>query len=101
MINPELSVHPMYKNPIGERDTSSHRLKIETGRWSRIPRDQRTCVCNEGVQTEEHVLTACPSVNDIKFKYHLNVTNFIEFMNSERSKGDLCAVHEILKRLES
>ena len=110
-INPELSVHPMYKNPVGERDylrisftrfrTSSHSLKIETGRWSRIPRDQRTCVCNEGVQTEEHVLTACPSVNDIKLKYHLNIANFVEFMNSERSKGDLCAVHEIMKRLES
>ena len=101
----------MYKNPISERDylrisftrfrTSSHRLKIETGRWSQIPRDQRTCVCNEGVQTEEHVLTACPSVNDIKLKYNLDVTNFIEFMNMERSKGDLCAVNKILERLES
>ena len=37
---------------------------------------------NEGIQAEawaeEHVLTACPSVNDINLKYHLNITNFIE-----------------------
>ena len=26
----------------------SHRLKVETGRWSRIPRDERTCSCSVG-----------------------------------------------------
>lgn len=40
---------------------SSHRLKIETGRWSRIPREDRMCDCGMAVQTEEHVLLHCPS----------------------------------------
>ena len=38
---------------------SSHRLKVETGRWARIPRDQRLCSCGQ-IQDEEHVLLKCP-----------------------------------------
>ncbi len=34
---------------------SSHRLRVETGRWDRIPFENRTCLCG-AVQTEEHVL---------------------------------------------
>ena len=53
-INPEMDVHPMYKRCGEQVDdylrmaftrfrTSSHRLKIETGRWSRIVREERWC----------------------------------------------------------
>ena len=39
----------------------SHRLRIETGRWSRLPRDQCTCSCPQAaVQDEPHVLLDCP-----------------------------------------
>lgn len=38
---------------------SSHRLRVETGRWARIPREQRRCPCGQ-VQDEEHVLLLCP-----------------------------------------
>ena len=34
---------------------SSHKLKIDTGRWSRIPKEARRCPCGE-IQTEEHML---------------------------------------------
>ena len=39
----------------------SHRLKVETGRWTRpvTPRERRFCDC-KAVQTEEHVLLKCP-----------------------------------------
>ena len=55
MINPHLSLHPIYSSDdIVDDDfrtaftrmrLSSHRLRIETGRWARIPQDQRTCQC--------------------------------------------------------
>ena len=38
---------------------SSHRLKIETGRWSRLHREQRLCDCGQ-IQDESHVFCDCP-----------------------------------------
>ena len=38
---------------------SSHRLKIETGRWSRISREECLCSCEEDIQSEKHVLIDC------------------------------------------
>lgn len=39
---------------------SSHRLKVETGRWARIPRDLRVCLCGNGIQDEHHIIFVCP-----------------------------------------
>jgi hypothetical protein len=67
-LNPNLQLQPIYNDKcIPEQirmaytrmRLSSHNLKIETGRWARTPRDQRTCQCGE-IQTEEHVLLGCP-----------------------------------------
>ena len=69
-LNPLLDVHKMYSEhhtlPDNLRTcftrfrTSSHRLRIEMGRWSRIPSPLRTCQCDSGdVQDEEHVFK-CP-----------------------------------------
>jgi hypothetical protein len=66
-INPSLTVHPIYASNIPEQArkaatqmrTSSHNLKIETGRWSRTLRENRLCQCGHGVQDETHVLTSC------------------------------------------
>ena len=70
-LNPELNVHPIYhisvnvdipeyKRMIFTRlRVSAHNLKIETGRWSRTPRDSRLCECGE-IQTECHILCSCP-----------------------------------------
>ena len=38
----------------------SHRLRVEAGRWSHNPRDQRYCKCAEVLQDKEHVLLHCP-----------------------------------------
>ena len=65
-INPELSVCPLYSKQIPEYARisatrlrlSSHNLRIETGRWARIQREDRLCSCGN-LQTEEHVLLYC------------------------------------------
>jgi hypothetical protein len=50
---------------------SSHHLKIETGRWSRIVREERLCECGE-IQDENHIIFDCPKTNDIRERYNVN-----------------------------
>ena len=59
-----LNVHPVYTNnevnelyriSFSRLRLSSHYLRIETGRWSWIPRPNRTCTCGNNIQTEGHV----------------------------------------------
>ena len=55
--------------------TSSHHLRIETGRWVHLSLHQRICdMCrvdgSRGViQDEKHVLLECPALGDIRRKY--------------------------------
>ena len=71
-INPSLETHRLYHDKHALPDnlrinftrfrTSSHRLRVELGRWSRIPRDQRVCPCESGdVQDEAHLFTCQPT----------------------------------------
>ena len=88
-INPGLKVHPVYLSNeyINERARitfsrfrlSSHSLKVETGRWSRIVEDERLCGCGIGVQDESHVLLVCPKTEAIRLKFNVdtNVMNDI------------------------
>ena len=74
-VNPDLSQGFAYVsyNSIPERHRiaytrirlGSHRLRIETGRWSRLPLEQRTCPCGE-IQSEEHVLLKCPTTAQLR-----------------------------------
>ena len=111
MINPTFAIHPIYQHGDEAVDdylriaftrfrTSSHRLKVETGRWSRIPRERRLCRCGEGVQTEEHVLVNCELTRGIKEKYGQTVDCFKTFMTSEKTKAQLHMLHEILDFIE-
>ena len=83
-VNPELSTHPIYTKYDTIADNlritftrlrlSSHRLRIEIGRWSHIPAQLRFCPhCRnnncEVVQDEEHVLT-CPAVQPTLTKFN-------------------------------
>ena len=80
-INPTLSLHNVYSRCTDfipeylrllftRMRLSSHRLKIETGRWARLPRERRLCVCG-AAQDERHVLSFCPQVDHIRkyFEY--------------------------------
>ena len=73
-INPTLSVHRIYVDRHSLPDnlritftrfrTSSHRLRVELGRWSRTPQEQRVCVCGTGeVQDEAHLFVCQRTLN--------------------------------------
>ena len=80
-INPLLKVHRVYETDtyIDERKRimftrfrlSSHGMKIETGRWARIDRENRSCDCEE-IQDEYHVLFNCIKSDDTRSKYSVN-----------------------------
>ena len=105
-INPTLIVHPIYSSgEILEDDfrtaftrlrLSSHRLRIETGRWTRTPKEERLCQCGEAIQTEKHVICDCILVSHIRESYNCTITNFEEFMTTEKSKQQLAMVLRIL-----
>ena len=63
--------------------TSSHRLRIETGRWTRTPRELRLCPCGD-IQSEEHVLLRCPMSQDLRsnFPSIQNYTSVVHLLNA-------------------
>jgi hypothetical protein len=79
-MNPTLSVHPMYHTNMPEylriagtrMRLASHRLKIETGRWARIPEELRLCPCGE-VQNERHVLIECQLTEIFRHRQFKNI----------------------------
>ena len=109
-LNKPLAVHKVYSEKEYVPDylrlaftrlrTMSHDLRIETGRWSRTPRESRVCTCNPSrVQNEEHVLTECPLSLQIRRKYTcLNFTNMETLMTEDQYLIDLCKfIYEVLK----
>ena len=105
VLNPNLSVHPVYAAvniPEYKRDsftrlmTSSHKLRIETGRWARLPREERTCPCDGiSVQDEKHVIESCELFNDLRDRYPNVVFEVPVFF--EADPRDLVAIsHELL-----
>ncbi len=84
-MNPELTVHTIYDSTIPDSlrmkatrlRLSSHRLKVETGRWTRpiTPQEQRLRNCSEAIQDEEHVLFRCILSDHIRVKHSLAVTD--------------------------
>ncbi|MPC54350.1 hypothetical protein E2C01_048261 [Portunus trituberculatus] len=80
VLNPGLRVHSVYSDNIYIPDYTrmaftrirlmSHDLKIETGRWSRIPRDLRVCPCDgQTTQTEHQVLVEYALTRQTRQKY--------------------------------
>ena len=48
----------------------SHNLRIETGRYENIPRNQRTCLCETGIQTIKHFFMECPVLTYLRDQSH-------------------------------
>lgn len=90
-FNPCFEYHPIYKSGVPEWERkaftqlrlASHRLKIETGRWSRISREQRLCDCGQ-IQTESHILLSCPITEPARHDFpDLNFSDLRTLMDSE------------------
>ena len=110
MVNPSLAVHNVYKRGGNEyvREylrvsftrlrLSSHRLRIETGRWSRIPRENRLCTWGV-IQDEAHVIQVCPNVGHIRQRYDVLPT-YPDFVIEASSSDHFKYIHEILSYFE-
>ena len=73
---------------------SSHRLRIETGRWARLPREHRLCRCG-AIQDEQHVLQDCPLVQHIRDCYQKQVM-YPDILQSASEIQDFKYIHDIM-----
>ena len=112
-MNPELSVHALYKVTDSEHALEdnlritftrirlcSHKLRSETGRWNNTPSDQRFCPhCTDTIQNEEHILQ-CPATLDIRNSFNVTTTDIHAILENP-SKTDLMCMKQCLKLLQS
>ena len=76
---------------------SSHNLRIETGRWSRIARENRFCSCEmNAVQTEDHVALECPLTADLRRAYNISFTCLVELFENCTSQT-IAYIYKVLK----
>ena len=69
----------------------SHSLKIETGRWSRIPPERRVCPCNaDRVQNEEHVMIECELVQHLRLRYNMLEFTSLKDLFDSNERVKLC-----------
>ena len=108
-INPELSVHSIYRHKHAVNDihrisftqfrVSGHSLVCETGRWNqrnrgRLARDERLCVCGS-VQTEKHVVEECQLSQHVRDVNHFS--RMEQLFDGHLAHGTVCKIiHEIL-----
>jgi len=61
----------------------SHRLHIETGRWTRpiTLRENRLCKCKRGVQSEEHILLRCDLTRHLRSPITSQYDNICDLFN--------------------
>ncbi len=103
-LNPNLVVHPVYmvsehyipdyqRISFSRFRLSSHRLRVESGRWARIPRMNRLCTCGMGVQDEAHVMFHCPRSTTIRQTFNIDNHNWMQLFE----KDNICQItYEIL-----
>ena len=108
-INPTLVSPSVYKNnniPEHKRKwfsrlrLSSHNLKVETGRWSRTPRNERLCSCLSSVQTEEHVLLFCEKTAQIRNQFNITFNNISELFQADDIESIVDFIYEALQKMD-
>ena len=108
-MNPQLVSPGVYKNSsikeykriqYTRARLSSHYLRVETGRWSRIPREERLCTCGKDVQTEAHVMLKCELTEEIRMKYLVTLSEIEELFTLE---DDVVVnfIYEIMQKMKS
>jgi hypothetical protein len=109
VINPKKVVHNIYSMvpavPVHFRIQFTrlrlvfHSLRIETGRWSRLERRQRTCICGSAVQDENHVLFDCIRTENIR--NHYSFTSFNNLFDGSKPVDTCVFIYKILKSFEN
>ena len=110
-LNPSLSMHDIYSRKarfefvpehyrieFTRLRLSSHRLRVETGRWSRMNREDRCCqTCDNGdVQDESHIFTSCLCTYDIRNRYNREIT-FPDIITNALYIYEFKLVHDVMK----
>ena len=110
-MNPSLDVHKLYSNstdPVSEYSRvsfsrfrlSAHNLRIETGRWSRTPRQERYCECNSSetrpIQDEQHVIKDCPLTHSVRLNYPSMDFSIPAIFEEENSSDKCDFIHNVL-----
>ena len=74
--------NPSRKSLVKLRISSCHKLRIETGRYDKIPRDERLCsLCNcNKIEDETHFLLDCPSYSSIRDRFFSEIEPKIPFL---------------------
>ena len=100
-LNPELEVHSAYsptrcdpdfkRKDFGRFRLSAHRLYVECGRWSRVPRQQRARDCDgASVQDEAHVALHCQHTQCIRDQFNVT-TQVITDLFTRDDAVDFCS----------
>ena len=77
----------------------SHNLKVETGRWGSIERENRLWSCSiSGIQDEFHVLFQCALTRDLRQKYQIQTDSFDDIYNEEEDET-LCDIFYELSKI--
>ena len=111
-INSDMSMHNVYARRYDRNSfipevyriaftrmrTSSHRLRIETGRWSRLGREDRICKCGMGVGDEFHAMMQCPLTEDLRKSY--GPVFFPELLANASTFKDFKYIHDVLELCE-
>ena len=102
LVNPNLTIPTQTTNTLeteriltSRYRCGSHNLRIETGRMGNpfIPREERRCPCNTGVQSLHHVLFECPTL--VHLHEEFNFTSIGEALN----RGDIAMFLLKMERL--
>ena len=95
-----LFMNDYYRKIITRWRLSNHSLKIETGRYTRIPRESRVCSYCNVVEDEEHVILRCPMYFMVRGKYqHITTGSTIDDILNP-SKDNVIATAKLLYEIE-
>ena len=109
MINPSLTKPKVYENlklqkhvsMIGKLRTSSHNLHIEMGRRTGKVRERRVCLCENGVEDEEHFLRRCQLYYDVRKDHNIANQTVEEILNDATKVRYISDLMERRKQLTS
>ena len=109
-LNTDLSKHEIYncsdiveshRIAFSRLRIGSHRLRVETGRWSRTPREARLCRCDDaGIQDERHIIESCSLLDELRQSFE-NVDFTLEAFFEGDNAAIAAYIYHALKIVEN